>query len=445
MLSAVLARGGVDEDWGNMEVGDGAGVALRDGKQGIGDLFFDNMLPEGTELQFRSPDVEEARRLRRGEAHDVADHIARETGGGRHHERVVDADLHAGERHGFAAEVFEARVVVVSERDELVEDAGVGHEPESEARLVGLSRDETLRGGIDLVEVHRRPEGGPEFAEKGVDRNASVDEAFEVRPDFLQVEGRAVMGGGVMAEGGGEDQHPTRDAGEHGDVDGTRPPDDGGEFGGPVGHLGDLRARFVEVFFHPRGQIQRGDPAEVSRVGLVRRHLGQRGKGRRAPEKQVAAAEDRRVTGAGGVVEQGVESGLAKVIEHRRCNRQILRASGGRAGRDRKMRATSRPQDVGFAAFHALDGGSEALVAVRGNALLETGVVHGRGDARLGPMGGGGETAGQAGKDPVLVAGRRGNLSKAPSGRRRQDRSAERVEVLEVHAARGSFRAFRLR
>ena len=56
------------------------------------------------------------------------------------------------------------------------------------------------------MEVHCRPEGGPEFAEKGVDRNASVDEAFEVRPDFLQVEGRAVVGGGVMAESGGEDQ-----------------------------------------------------------------------------------------------------------------------------------------------------------------------------------------------------------------------------------------------
>ena len=292
------------------------------------------------------------------------------------------------------------------------------------------------------MEVYRRTQGGTKFPEKGIDRHAAMDEAFESRPNMLQVLGGLSVLGGVFTQSGGENQNPTWDAGEHSDIERTRATDDGVEFGRPVGDLGDFRARFVEVFLDPAGKIEGGDSAQVTGVSPMRKHFGQRRKGGGSAEKQMSAAENRGTPGADGIIEQRIETGLAKMRQHAGGDRKILRAAHRRTRGDGKVRAASRPQYIGLAALHPLDGGRETFVGVRSDPLLETGVVDGRSYAGPAPIRRGGEPVGEALENARLLAGSRSCLPQSPARRHRQHRSAEGIDAFETHAATVSLRNF---
>ena len=292
VAAASLAGGGIHEEWGDVEVDDVPLVATTDGGERIGELFFDDVLAERAELELRAAGVDEPGRFDRREAHDIADHVTRQTGRRGEQERVIDSDFDAGEGHGLVADIREVVGVEIGHRQEFVINSGVCHQAQTRDGFRILSGDEGLGSRVNLVEIHAGAEGGAQLFGERADGDAAVDQAFQIGPDALKITGAGLTLGRVGAERFGKDEDPARDAGEQRDIERRSAGGDGGDFGGPIGHLGDGGAGFVEVFLNPRRQIKRGDPAEITGVGLERFGLGDGGEFGRAAEEQMATAED---------------------------------------------------------------------------------------------------------------------------------------------------------
>ena len=90
----------------------------------------------------------------------------------------------------------------------------------------------------------------------------------------------------------------------------------------------------------------------------------------------MSAANHPRVAHPGGVAQQRIGSRPTEMREHFLGDRQPFGLAGGGAGGQRIERAPARPQDVGFAAFHALDGWGKLLVGLGRHAGLKSLVAH---------------------------------------------------------------------
>ena len=325
----------------------------------LGELPLDHMLAKRTQLQPRAADVHQAGRRRGDETHHVADDVTAQPGGCRHDQHIVDARTHAAQRHRLAPQVGEPRRIVGGQRQELVENACVGEQAKPRRRFVVLRRDESLRSRVDFVEVHARPEVCAQLRLEGRKGHAAVHETFEVRPDGLQ---RPLAG--LRPELRRQNQQPARNSRQQGDVAPRRSRRDRPDLGRPIRHLRNIPAGLVEKIFHPAGQIDRRDAAEIPAPRGKRRGLRQRRQRRRTAEEKMPAPKHPGAAGPVRIEAKRVQTGPTEVREHLPVHGQEFGASRRRARRHGVVRAATRPEDIGLAAFHALDRRRQRLIVV---------------------------------------------------------------------------------
>src|SRR5690606_26114696 len=100
-------------------------------------------------------------------------------------------------------------------------------------------------------------------------------------------------------------------------------------------------------------------------------YLRDRGQAGGAAQEEVASAEYPRVADAGRVVQQGVQTCAAEVLEHVAGDGQVLGASGRGARGNGVEEAPAGPEHVRRPALHALDVGGEILVGPQRHAAAE--------------------------------------------------------------------------
>ena len=208
-----------------------------------------------------------------------------------------------------------------------------------------------MEGNPRARHVGQLPREGPE-------RNPAVDDALQARPDLAEG-----VPPGDRPDALGQDQQPTGNPGDEGEIARPRPLHDGLQLGGPVRDQGHLAAGLIEVPFRPRGQVERRDAAQIAADGPGAASLGHRTQCGGSPEKEMASPEDPGMACPDSVEEKRVEPRATKVLQQRRRNRQILGAPRRGAGRNGEMTTGARPKDVGLAALHPIDPRPKLLVA----------------------------------------------------------------------------------
>jgi hypothetical protein len=88
--------------------------------------------------------------------------------------------------------LFQAGLVEIRHRDELIEDPGIGHEAQTEPALDILGGEKGLCGVIDFVKMDAGAEGGAEFVAVGAEWEAAMHVTLQIGPDALEVSGALV-------------------------------------------------------------------------------------------------------------------------------------------------------------------------------------------------------------------------------------------------------------
>src|SRR5258708_4219614 len=237
-------------------------------EQATGELFFDNVFTEGTQLKFRPTDVDQSRGSRGNESDHIPDYVTTKTRWRGHQQHVINSNPHAFKWYDFGSEIVERLVVVVLECKKFIEDPSIRHQSEAGGRVTILSRNKTFGCRINFVKIYGRTERLFELVLERTDRNSAMNEALEIRPKCLEIGMGSVFFFSASSERLSQDQHPAGDTCDNPDI--ARPATLYDRFNllWPIAHLSDVQTWLVQITLNPRGKVESRDAAEIAAVGL---------------------------------------------------------------------------------------------------------------------------------------------------------------------------------